>query len=75
MQSPSATLVLLAGRFGEDGKVSIVGEEIFVAVLMAAYLGSAGEAFRAEVKVRAVGTAHTQSVDLILNITYTGTGT
>jgi hypothetical protein len=56
----------LAGRFGKDGKVPVVGEEILVAVLVAANLGAAGKTLRAQVKVGTVGTTHAQTVDLIL---------
>ena len=57
----------MTGRLGEDGEVPVVGEEILVAVLVAADLGPAGEALGTQVKVRAVRTAHAQPVYLILH--------
>ncbi len=64
---PSPALVLVTRRLGEDGEVPVVGEEILVAVLVAADLGPAREALRTQVKVCAVRTAHAQAVYLILH--------
>jgi hypothetical protein len=63
---PSPALILVTGRFGEDGEVPVVGEEILVTVLVAADLGPASEALGTQVKVCAVRTAHAQAVYLIL---------
>lgn len=65
---PPGAAALGARRLGEDGEVAIVGEEILVVVLMAADLGAAGKALRAEVEVRAVGAGYAQPVDLLLAV-------
>ena len=67
---PSSSFVLVTGGLGEDGEVAVVGEEVLVAVLVAANLRPARKALRAQVKVRTVRTTHAQPIDLIL---YKGT--
>ena len=53
------------GGLGEYGEISIVGEIIFVAVLVSANLRPRGETLRAEVEILTGGARDSQTIELI----------